>query len=189
MGMDIVKRVLDQLGGELLMQTREGKGTALRAPRAAHHLPSSTPSASSASGRRFCRPRSPWWKRSWRSIPRRSCTPPRAQGGASSRRGCSSDAAKRCPSSSSGRCSASAITLGIALKALLVRRNHEPIAFGVDRMLGQQEVVVRPLEDPLVHVPGVAGATDLGDGQPTLVLDLPALSASLSSTPALESVA
>jgi two-component system, chemotaxis family, sensor kinase CheA len=39
-------------------------------------------------------------------------------------------------------------------------------------MLGRQEVVVRPLEDPLVHVRGVAGATDLGDGRPTLVLDL-----------------
>ncbi len=39
-------------------------------------------------------------------------------------------------------------------------------------MFGQQEVVVRPLEDPLVRVRGVTGATDLGDGKPTLVLDL-----------------
>jgi two-component system chemotaxis sensor kinase CheA len=29
--------------------------------------------------------------------------------------------------------------------------------------------------DPLVHVPGITGATDLGDGKPTLVLDLVAL--------------
>jgi two-component system chemotaxis sensor kinase CheA len=36
-------------------------------------------------------------------------------------------------------------------------------------------VVVRPLEDPLGRVPGVTGATDLGDGRPTLVLDLYAL--------------
>ena len=53
------------------------------------------------------------------------------------------------------------------------------MAFGVDRMLGQQEVVVRPLDDDLVRVPGVAGATDLGDGRPTLVLDLVGLGASL----------
>ncbi|HYO94238.1 MAG TPA: chemotaxis protein CheW [Polyangiaceae bacterium] len=66
-------------------------------------------------------------------------------------------------------------------KALLVRRSGEALAFGVDRMLGQQEVVVRPLEDQLVMAPGIAGATDLGDGRPTLVLDLVALSASLSS--------
>ena len=59
-----------------------------------------------------------------------------------------------------------------AKKALVIRRNGEPIAFAVDRMIGRQEVVVRTLEDPLVHAPGIAGATDLGDGRPTLVLDL-----------------
>jgi len=60
-------------------------------------------------------------------------------------------------------------------RALVVRRGAELVAFGVERMLGQEEVVVRPLNDVLLKVPGVAGATDLGDGQPTLVLDLPAL--------------
>jgi two-component system chemotaxis sensor kinase CheA len=64
---------------------------------------------------------------------------------------------------------------GIGAKALIVRQRGEPVAFAVDRLLGQQEIVLRPLEDPLVRVPGVAGATDLGDGQPTLVLDLAAL--------------
>ena len=56
-----------------------------------------------------------------------------------------------------------------------MRRNGQPVAFVLDRVLGQQEVVVRPLADPLVNVPGVSGATDLGDGRPTLVLDLVAL--------------
>jgi len=62
-----------------------------------------------------------------------------------------------------------------APKVLVVRRGGAPLGFMVDRMLGQQEVVVRPLDDALVRVPGVGGSTDLGDGQPTLVLDLPAL--------------
>jgi two-component system chemotaxis sensor kinase CheA len=62
-----------------------------------------------------------------------------------------------------------------ARKALLIRRNGEELAFAVDRMLGRQEVVIRPIDDPLVDVTGVAGATDLGDGRPTLVLDLGAL--------------
>ncbi|HEU5057678.1 MAG TPA: chemotaxis protein CheW, partial [Kofleriaceae bacterium] len=57
-------------------------------------------------------------------------------------------------------------------KALVVRRNGLPFAFAVDRMLGRQEVVIRPLEDPLARVIGVTGSTDLGDGRPTLVLDL-----------------
>jgi two-component system chemotaxis sensor kinase CheA len=60
-------------------------------------------------------------------------------------------------------------------KAILIRGEAELLAFEVDRMLGQQEVVVRPLTDPLVRVEGVTGSTDLGDGQPTLVLDLLAL--------------
>jgi two-component system chemotaxis sensor kinase CheA len=67
-------------------------------------------------------------------------------------------------------------------KALIVRRGDDTMAFAVERMLGQQEVVVRPLNDSLIKVPGVAGATDLGDGQPTLVLDLLSLGASVSST-------
>ncbi len=65
-------------------------------------------------------------------------------------------------------------------KAIVVRRAGAPIAFAVDRMLGQQEVVIRPINDVLVRAPGISGATDLGDGRPTLVLDLVALSTSLN---------
>ena len=71
--------------------------------------------------------------------------------------------------------------LGVEAKALVVRRGDDSMAFAIERMLGQQEVVVRPLNDRLIEVPGVAGATDLGDGQPTLVLDLLSLGASVSS--------
>jgi two-component system chemotaxis sensor kinase CheA len=45
----------------------------------------------------------------------------------------------------------------------------------VDRIHGQREVVVRALNDPLVRVPVVAGATELGDGRPVLILDAAAL--------------
>lgn len=68
--------------------------------------------------------------------------------------------------------------------ALVVRRSHDdPVAFAIDRVLGQQETVVRPLADPLVSVPGVSGSTDLGDGRATLVLDLHGLIARLGSEP------
>jgi two-component system chemotaxis sensor kinase CheA len=59
-----------------------------------------------------------------------------------------------------------------ARKALVVRRNGEAIAFAVDTMLGRHEVIVRSIDDPLINAPGIAGATDLGDGRPTLLLDL-----------------
>ena len=61
-------------------------------------------------------------------------------------------------------------------QALVVRRGGEALAFAVHRVVGQQEAVVRPLTDPLVQVHGIQGATDLGDGMPTLVLDLSSLS-------------
>ncbi len=65
-------------------------------------------------------------------------------------------------------------------QALVVRRGHdEPVAFVIDRVLGQQETVIRPLADPLVAVVGVSGSTDLGDGRATLVLDLLGLCAKL----------
>ena len=70
---------------------------------------------------------------------------------------------------------------GLEAKALVVRRGDDTMAFAIERMLGQQEVVVRPLNDDLIKVPGVSGATDLGDGQPTLVLDLLSLGANVSS--------
>lgn len=70
-------------------------------------------------------------------------------------------------------------------QALIVRRgHHDPVAFGVDRVVGQEETVVRPLGDPLVAVPGVSGSTDLGDGRATLVLDLPGLAATTFRRPA-----
>lgn len=69
-----------------------------------------------------------------------------------------------------------------AKKALVVRRNGEPIAFAVDRVLGRHEVVVRPIEDILARAPGIAGATDLGDGRPTLLLDLVELGGRVAQT-------
>jgi two-component system chemotaxis sensor kinase CheA len=45
----------------------------------------------------------------------------------------------------------------------------------VDRLLGKREIVVRPLADPLAQTPGIAGATELGDGRPVLILDVAGL--------------
>jgi two-component system chemotaxis sensor kinase CheA len=70
---------------------------------------------------------------------------------------------------------------GDAKKALVIRRNGDPLAFAVDRMIGRVEVVVRPIEDVLARAPGIAGATDLGDGRPTLLLDLNELGATVAT--------
>lgn len=51
------------------------------------------------------------------------------------------------------------------------------VGLAVERVIGQREIVVRGLNDPLVKVAGVAGATDLGDGRVVLILDVAALKA------------
>ncbi len=45
------------------------------------------------------------------------------------------------------------------------------VGIAVDRIVGQREIVVRTIADPLVRVDGVSGATDLGDGRVVLILD------------------
>jgi two-component system, chemotaxis family, sensor kinase CheA len=49
------------------------------------------------------------------------------------------------------------------------------LGIAVDRIVGHQEIVVRSIGDPLVEVPGIAGATDLGDEKVVLIIDVPAL--------------
>jgi len=42
----------------------------------------------------------------------------------------------------------------------------------VDNLIGQQQLVVKSLDTNLHSVPGVAGATILGDGRVALILDV-----------------
>ena len=49
------------------------------------------------------------------------------------------------------------------------------LGIAVDRILGQREIVVRGIGDPLVQVAGIAGATELGDERVVLILDVAAL--------------
>ncbi|HXY97916.1 MAG TPA: chemotaxis protein CheA [Steroidobacteraceae bacterium] len=50
----------------------------------------------------------------------------------------------------------------------------------VDDLRGQQQVVIKSLETNYGHVPGVSGATILGDGAVALILDVPGLIRSTS---------
>jgi two-component system chemotaxis sensor kinase CheA len=58
------------------------------------------------------------------------------------------------------------------LHVFVVGEGANAIGVAVDRILGQREIVVRGLGDPLVQVSGVAGATDLGDDRVVLILDV-----------------
>ena len=45
----------------------------------------------------------------------------------------------------------------------------------VDSLLGQQQIVVKNIESNYRNIPGISGATILGDGSLSLILDVPSL--------------
>ena len=59
---------------------------------------------------------------------------------------------------------------------MIVGRGEKRLGLTVDRLLGQQDVVIKAL-DPVVSeaAVGVAGATILGDGRVVLILDVASL--------------
>ena len=58
---------------------------------------------------------------------------------------------------------------------VVVSSGHNPVAFIVDQLLGQEEVVIKPLGTLLTHVGGLAGATITGDGGIAIILDIPSM--------------
>jgi two-component system chemotaxis sensor kinase CheA len=49
------------------------------------------------------------------------------------------------------------------------------VALAVDRLVGQEEAVLKPLSRPLDLLPGLSGVTILGSGRPVFILDVPRL--------------
>jgi two-component system chemotaxis sensor kinase CheA len=53
---------------------------------------------------------------------------------------------------------------------LLVGEAERRVGLVAEGLLGEQELVVKPIEDPIAKSPGVAGASILGDGRVVLIL-------------------
>ena len=171
MGMDIVRRIaVKDLGGELLLRTTPGKGS-----RFTLHVPLTITIVDAFSlecaGQRFVVPVSVVEEIIEFDPAAVTHGPGGSSAGMVQRRGAALPLLQL--ANVFGLSAAAPAT-----KALIFRRAGEATGLAVHRMIGQQEVVMRPLEDPLVRVSGVTGATDLGDGRPTLVLDLPAIAGS-----------
>jgi len=58
---------------------------------------------------------------------------------------------------------------------VIVEHEGQKVALFVDELLGQQQVVIKSLESNFQKVEGLAGATILGDGRVALILDVPGL--------------
>lgn len=169
MGMDIVRGVaVGQLGGELLMSTRPGHGTTftLRVPLTITIVDAFT---FECAGERFVTPVS--------SVEEIVEIDPAVLVNAPGRGSRATMMQRRGQALQVLQLSSVFHLRETApgTRALVVRRGGEATGIAVHKMLGQQEVVVRPMDDALVRVTGISGATDLGDGKPTLVLDLVAL--------------
>jgi two-component system chemotaxis sensor kinase CheA len=68
--------------------------------------------------------------------------------------------------------------------AVIIGRGEKRLALRVDRLRGQQDVVIKAL-DPVVSesTVGIAGATILGDGRVVLILDVASLFESRRARP------
>jgi two-component system chemotaxis sensor kinase CheA len=64
---------------------------------------------------------------------------------------------------------------GGPLSVVVVGLAHERLGVVVDGLVGQQDIVVKPLGRALAGVRGIAGATDLGNRRTVLVLDVAAI--------------
>jgi two-component system chemotaxis sensor kinase CheA len=58
---------------------------------------------------------------------------------------------------------------------VVVQIGTKQLGFVVDALIGQEEVVIKPLDELLQGTPGMAGATITSDGGIALILDVPAL--------------
>ena len=58
---------------------------------------------------------------------------------------------------------------------VIIELEGEKTALFVDQLLGQHQVVIKSLETNYRKVPGVSGATIMGDGRVALILDVPSL--------------
>ncbi len=66
---------------------------------------------------------------------------------------------------------------------VIVSVGTQKVGFLVDQLIGQEEVVIKPLGRMLHGTPGMAGATITGDGSIALILDVPSLLKQYANTP------
>ena len=58
---------------------------------------------------------------------------------------------------------------------VIVEAEGRRVALLVDELTGQQQVVIKSLEQNYRKIEAISGATILGDGQVALILDVPGL--------------
>jgi two-component system chemotaxis sensor kinase CheA len=55
---------------------------------------------------------------------------------------------------------------------VVVGSGEKKMGLMVDSLIGEEDVVIKPLKDRYTNTPGIAGATILGDGMVALIIDV-----------------
>ncbi len=75
------------------------------------------------------------------------------------------------------------------LFVIVISSGGRRFGLAVDSLVGEEELVIKALEDDLVTSPLVSGASILGDGTVVLILNVPAVVSHLAKMPVLEAIA
>lgn len=164
-GMDVVKKATEELGGRLSLETKVGDGTTFTI-----ELPLTLAIAEalivSVNGQRFAVPQS-----AVREVfeVESEATKVLENNEIISYRG------KVLPLLRLARVFEMNHERGDKFHVLVIGEETNAVGLAVDRILGQREIVVRAIKDPLAQSRGIAGATELGDQRVVLILDITAL--------------
>ncbi len=164
-GMDVVKKAIEELGGRMALATRVGEGTTFTI-----ELPLTLAIAEalivSVNGQRFAVPQSAVREvlevesASTKSLENNEIIPYRG---------------KVLPLLRLARVFDMNSQRGASFHVLVIGEDTNAVGLAVDRIIGQREIVVRAIKDPLAQSRGIAGATELGDQRVVLILDIGAL--------------
>lgn len=164
-GLDVVKKAIEELGGRVSLETRIGKGTTFTI-----ELPLTLAIAEalivSVNGQRFAVPQSAVREvlevesASTKVLENNEIIPYRG---------------KVLPLLRLARVFEIDYQRGERFHVLIVGEETNPVGLAVDRILGQREIVIRAIKDPIAQSKGIAGATELGDQRVVLILDIGAL--------------
>jgi len=78
---------------------------------------------------------------------------------------------------------------GKRIFVIVIGTGGRRFGLAVDSLMGEEELVIKALEDQLVTSPILSGASILGDGTVVLILNVPAVVTQLSRIPAVGAIA
>ena len=164
-GMDVVKRAIEELGGHISLATRIGEGTTFTI-----ELPLTLAIAEalivSVNGQKFAVPQ---------SAVREVLEVESASTKVLENNEIISYRGKVLPLLRLARVFEMDYQRGANFHVLVLGEETNAVGLAVDRILGQREIVVRAIKDPLGQSKGIAGATELGDQRVVLILDVAAV--------------